>query len=63
MSYRKRIFPPLCGFMFTRTNDFKEHDGIDNNPQHDYVGYNSQGDIYPRRIYSMPMVDENIFRI
>jgi hypothetical protein len=49
--------------MFTRTNDFKEHDGIDTNPQHDYVGYNSQGDIYPRRIYSMPMVDENIFRL
>lgn len=60
--FRKKIFRPQDGFVFMRTNDFKDHDGK-LHPQHDYVSYDNEGNILPRRVFSMPMTDEKIFRL
>lgn len=61
--YRKRIQTPDKGFTFLRTDDFQSWDGITTNPQHDYVIYNKDGNMIPKRIFDFPMIDEKIFRI
>lgn len=61
--WRRKIYNPEIGFTFFRSKNFKDNDGTNMHPQHDYVDYNSKGDIVPRRIFNYPMADEKIFRI
>ena len=56
--YRKRFYKPDQGLVFRNYNNFNRQDS-----NRDYVKYDSQGNMYPGRVYRYSFVDENTYRI